>query len=153
MSYDLTCMDYSSTGNVIATGDANGKVKLWDAKSFLYYATFSEHTAKITAVKFTAKAPLTVISTSLDGTCRAYDAVRYRNFRVMKPDVPVQLTSLAIDPSGELVCAGGFDPYHIYVWNLQTGNLIDVIGGHEAPISCLAFSPTEVLRTVVAVLN
>eukprot|EP01017_Pseudomicrothorax_dubius_P008801 TRINITY_DN12918_c0_g1_i1.p1 TRINITY_DN12918_c0_g1~~TRINITY_DN12918_c0_g1_i1.p1 ORF type:complete len:458 (-),score=80.59 TRINITY_DN12918_c0_g1_i1:514-1887(-) len=79
----------------------------------------------------------------MDGTVRAYDAMRYRAFRVLKPDSPNQLTSLAIDPSGEIVCAGGFDPYNVYVWNLQTGHLVDVIGGHEGPVSCLLFSPTE----------
>jgi WD40 repeat protein len=31
----------------------------------------------------------------------------------------------------QIVIAGGYDPYNIYCWNLKTGNLIDVITGHE----------------------
>lgn len=46
--------------------------------------------------------------------------------------------------TGEIVCAGCKDPFEICVWNTQTGNLVDVIAGHEGPISCLAFSPTAV---------
>jgi periodic tryptophan protein 2 len=61
----------------------------------------------------------------------------------MKPDVPTQFSCVSVDPSGEIVVAGGVDPYDLYCWNLQTGNLVEVISGHEAPISCLLFSPTK----------
>ncbi len=44
------------------------------------------------------------------------------------------------DNSGEIICAGGFDPYNIFVWNIQTGNLLEVIGGHTGPIYQLKFS-------------
>lgn len=35
------------------------------------------------------------------------------------------------------------DPYNIYLFSLQTGHLLEVISGHTAPISCLAYSPTD----------
>ena len=44
----------------------------------------------------------TLISCSLDGTVRAYDTLRYRNFRVMKADLAVQFQCIAVDPSGEV---------------------------------------------------
>lgn len=53
-------------------------------------------------MKFVPKSNNTLISASLDGTVRAYDTYRYRNFRIMKPDVPTQFSSLAVDPSGEV---------------------------------------------------
>ena len=31
----------------------------------------------------------------------------------------------------------------MYVWSLQTGRLLDVLAGHEAPLSELSFSPSE----------
>ena len=57
----------------------------------------------------------------MDGTVRAYDMIRYQNFRTLTTPTPVQLTSLAVDSSGEMVCAGAMDPFQIYVWSLQTG--------------------------------
>ena len=36
----------------------------------------------------------------------------------MKPEVPNQLYSLDIEPSGDLICTGGYDPYEIYVFSL-----------------------------------
>lgn len=38
-----------------------------------------------------------------------------------------------------MVCAGSTDPYEIYCWNLQTGNMLQVLTGHKGPISCIAF--------------
>lgn len=37
-----------------------------------------------------------------DGTVRAFDLVRYRNFRTFTTPRPVQFTCLAVDPSGEV---------------------------------------------------
>lgn len=50
---------------------------------------------------------------------------------------------LLVFDSGEVVCAGAKEPFDIYVWSLQTGKLLDVFSGHEAPVCGLAFSPTQ----------
>lgn len=34
-------------------------------------------------------------------------------------------------------------PPQIYLWSLKTGRLLDILAGHEGPVSCLAFSPAE----------
>ena len=36
--------------------------------------------------------------------------------------------------------AGAFDPYEVYTWNIQTGHLLQIVAGHQGPLSCLAFS-------------
>ena len=51
---NIDCLDFSMNGNVnikllliikkiIATGGADGKIKLWDSSSYFCFATFSEH--------------------------------------------------------------------------------------------------------------
>ena len=72
-------------------------MKLWTVKNALCFVTFAEHTAKITALQFTPKKGNAVLSASLDGTVRAYDLVKYRNFRTMKANKPTQFTCLAIE--------------------------------------------------------
>jgi len=42
------------------------------------------------------------VSWKQDGTVRAFDLVRYRNFRIFTTPRPVQFTCLAVDPSGEV---------------------------------------------------
>ena len=63
--------------------------------------TFSEHTAPVTGVAFLPNSAA-VVSSSLDGTVRAYDLIRYRNFRTMTSPTPQQFGCVAVDPSGEV---------------------------------------------------
>ena len=139
--YGLNCLDISSDGQYIATGGDDSKVKLWNSSSGFCFVTFTEHLAPITGVKFAGKgAGKAIISSSLDGTVRAHDLLRYKNFRTLTAPTPVQFTSLSVDSAGEIVCAGSLEPFNVYVWSLQTGRLLDVLAGHEGPIACMEFS-------------
>lgn len=70
---------------------------------------------------------------------------RYRNFRTFTSPRPAQFSCLAIDKSGDVVTAGSLDTFEIFVWSMQTGRLLEVLSGHEAPVSGLEFSPTQPL--------
>jgi len=142
--FDLNTLAYSPDGTVIATGGDDGKVKLWTTKNCLCFVTFTDHTAQISDLKFIPKKGNAVISASLDGTVRAFDLVKYRCFRVMQAQKPTQFSSLAVDQSGDIICAGAVDPFNIYVWSLRTGQLIDMLSGHTAPISSLVFAQSGV---------
>lgn len=137
--FDLNTLAYSPDGQLIATGGDDGKVKLWNTQSGFCFVTFADHTSPVQRVEFSATGTV-VFSCSLDGTVRAYDLVRYRNFRTLTSPKPTQFHSLATDDSGEVVVAGAMDPFEIYVWSLQTGRLLDVLTGHNGPISGLTFS-------------
>ncbi|KAL0096596.1 WD40 repeat-like protein [Phycomyces blakesleeanus] len=142
--YDMNSLSYSADGQTLATGGDDGKVKVWNTTSGFCYVTFSEHKSGVSAVEF-AKQGKVLFSASLDGTVRAFDLVRYRNFRTFTSPNPVQFSSLAVDPSGDIVCAGTMDTFEIYVWSVQTGKLLDILAGHDGPVSSLAFSPTDML--------
>ena len=62
----------------------------------------------------------------LAGTVRAYDMVRYRNFKTLTSPQATQFSCLAVDSSGELVAAGGQDSHQIYLWSLKMGIFLDV---------------------------
>ncbi|KAJ3417297.1 hypothetical protein HDV05_005753 [Chytridiales sp. JEL 0842] len=140
--HDMTSISYSKDGQYIVTGGDDGKLKLWNTQTGFCFVTFTDHSAGIQAVEFSPKGQV-VFSASLDGTVRAFDMVRYRNFRTFTTPTPVQFSCLAVDPSGEVVCAGSVDTFEIFVWSVQTGKLLDILSGHKGPISSLVFSPTE----------
>ncbi|ROT76938.1 Periodic tryptophan protein 2-like protein [Penaeus vannamei] len=135
----MRVVTYSPDGQNLATGGEDGKVKLWSTQSSFSYVTFSEHTAPITGLEFT-QSGRAVISSSLDGTVRAFDLIRYRNFKTLTSPRPTQFTCVTVDSSGELIAAGGQDKHDIYLWSLKLGKLLEVLGGHTGPVVSVQFS-------------
>lgn len=139
--FDMNTLSFSGDGQNVATGGDDGKVKVWNTTSGFCFVTFSEHTSSVSAVEF-AKQGQVLFTASLDGTVRVFDLIRYRNFRTFTSPSPVQFSALAVDPSGEVVCAGSTDSFEVFMWSVQTGKLLDILTGHQGPVSALAFSPT-----------
>lgn len=135
---EVNALAFTEGGSVIATAGSDSKLKLWDARSGFCFATFTEHTAPITGVAPVAHGRA-FVSCSLDGTARAFDIVRYRNFQTFVTPAPAQLTCVAVDASGELVAAGTLDALVVYVWSMQNAQVLESLGGHSRPISSVRF--------------
>ncbi|KAK4590455.1 hypothetical protein RGQ29_020844 [Quercus rubra] len=142
--FDVNCVAYSPDSQLVATGADDNKVKVWTVSSGFCFVTFSEHTNAVTALHFMASNHC-LLSASLDGTVRAWDLFRYRNFRTFTTPSTRQFVSLAADQSGEVICAGTLDSFEIFVWSMKTGRLLDVLSGHEGPVHGLMFSPTNAI--------
>nr|PVC51392.1 hypothetical protein MACL_00001572 [Theileria orientalis] len=125
---------------LVATGGFDGKVKLWDNNTGLCYVTLTEHTASVEALAFTPQGNA-LITASMDGTVRCFDLFRFRNFRVLTAG-RVQYTSVAVDSTGTIVAAGSKgDTNSVYIWQIQTGKVLDELVGHTAPVSSVSFHP------------
>ncbi|KAL2846019.1 WD40-repeat-containing domain protein [Aspergillus pseudodeflectus] len=135
----MNALAYSPDGQRIVTAADDGKVKVWDVKSGFCLVTFTEHSSGVTACQFSKKGNV-LFTASLDGSVRAWDLIRYRNFRTFTAPSRLSFSSLAVDPSGEVICAGSPDSFDIHVWSVQTGQLLDQLSGHEGPVSALAFA-------------
>ncbi|MQM11932.1 hypothetical protein Taro_044846 [Colocasia esculenta] len=140
--FDVNCIAFSPDSQKLATGADDNKVKVWIASSGSCFITFSEHTNAVTSVHFVAGKD-SLLSASLDGTVRAWDLIRYRNYRTFTTPSPRQFVSLTSDQSGEVICAGTLDSFEIFVWSMKTGRLLDILSGHEGPVHGLMFSPTN----------
>jgi periodic tryptophan protein 2 len=139
--YDsMNAIAYSPDGQRIITCADDGKIKVWDVNSGFCIVTFTEHTSAVTSCEFAKKGNV-LFTASLDGSIRAWDLIRYRNFRTFTAPKRLGWSSLAVDPSGEVLCAGSLESDSIHIWEVQTGNLLDQMAGHEGPISSLAFAP------------
>jgi periodic tryptophan protein 2 len=141
-----TCISYSGQGEYIASGDEEGKIKVWDTKNGTCFITLEGHSATVTGLKFSrppGSRDAALFTSSLDGTCHAFDLLRYKKFRSYSAPTPTAFSCMEIDPSGEIICAAGQDEFDIYLWNVQTTNLLDTLKSHSAPISEMAFSSTQ----------
>ncbi|KAM9695578.1 periodic tryptophan protein 2 homolog isoform 3-T3 [Trichechus inunguis] len=138
----MVTLAYSPDGQYIATGGDDGKVKVWNTLSGFCFITFTEHLSGVTGVTFTSTGYV-IVTSSMDGTVRAFDLHRYRNFRTFTSPRPTQFSCVAVDGSGEIVSAGAQDSFEVFIWSMQTGRLLDVLSGHEGPISGLSFNPAK----------
>lgn len=145
----MSSIAYSSDGNFLISGGYDGKVKVWNVHSGFCVTTFSEHTSGITGIDFSKNKKFFVTS-SLDGTVRAFDMVRYRNFKTLTAPQLVQFSCVAVDFSGDLVAAGAQDVFDIHLWSLKFGNLLEVMSGHEGPVMTLSFSPAPTSSMLVS---
>ncbi|KAI6249154.1 Periodic tryptophan protein 2 [Erysiphe necator] len=137
----INSLVYSPDSKRIITTADDGKIKVWDVKTGFCIVTFTEHSSGVTACEFSNKGNV-LFTSSLDGSIRAWDLIRYRNFRTFTAANRLSFSCLAVDPSGEVVCAGSIDSFDIYVWSVQNGQLLDRLSGHEGPVSSLSFAPS-----------
>ncbi|EPQ64814.1 Bgt-1678 [Blumeria graminis f. sp. tritici] len=136
----MNALTYTPDGQKIITAADDGKVKIWDVKTGFCIVTFTEHSSGVTACELAKKGSV-LFTSSLDGSIRAWDLVRYRNFRTFTAPTRLPFSCLAVDPSGEVVCAGSIESFDIHIWSVQNGQLLDRLAGHEGPVSSLKFSP------------
>lgn len=142
------CACYSLDGNSVISGNLAGRLKLWDCLSGDTLAEFgNEHSGPIKAVKFAPnKSNKVVISASLDGTIRAYDLQKLKNFRTFKSPVEErspEFICMDIDSSGEFIAAGTYNYFEVYLYSLKTGKFLEYLAGHEGVVSGVAFSPNS----------
>ncbi|EEH05332.1 periodic tryptophan protein [Histoplasma capsulatum G186AR] len=135
----MNSLVYSPDGQKIITAADDGRIKVWDTNSGFCIVTFTEHTSGVTACQFSKKGNV-LFTASLDGSIRAWDLIRYRNFRTYTAPSRLGFSCLAVDPSGEVVCAGSLDSFDVHIWSVQTGQLLDRLAGHQGPVSSLSFA-------------
>ena len=86
--YDVNSIAYSPNGDLLASGGEDGKIKIWNAQSCMCVSTFTDHTGPISGLQFVNKQRQTLVSSSKDGTVRAFDLVKFKVFRIMTSPKP-----------------------------------------------------------------
>lgn len=142
------CVSYSLDGTHVVSGNLAGRIKVWSGITGETIASFGEeHTGPIKQIKFAPnKSGKVIVSASLDGTLRAFDLGKFKNFRTFKSPVPEkspEFICLDIDSTGEFIAAGTYNYFEIYLYSLQSGKFLEYLTGHEGPVSGVVFSPVS----------
>jgi WD40 repeat protein len=72
---------------LVATGGAEGNVKIVNTKTGAVITSFEDHTDNIESLAFSTSAPVLLASASLDGTVRVFDVTRHTTLHTCKHDV------------------------------------------------------------------
>ncbi|MDP2767729.1 MAG: DUF4062 domain-containing protein [Candidatus Methanoperedens sp.] len=131
-----TCLGYSETILAVATQD--GRVLLWDQKSWEACGSLRVTGATICSMALTATDEM-LIAGSADGHLEVWD-VPGRRF-VCNIDASVQqLRTLAVTVDGCLAVSGG-DDGKLRLWDVTQGICVTELVGHRQRIRCVWVSP------------
>ncbi|MBY0523162.1 MAG: protein kinase [Gemmataceae bacterium] len=126
-----------ATRLLIATGNPNGAVEMWDVKSGKLLHTFHGHQLAAVNAIFGPGAE-TVIAGGVDGTVRIWDAATGQQKHVLPHGHHVH--GLAISPDGKLLATGCNDRI-VRIYDLARGELKHQLAGHTGDVPSLCFSP------------
>ncbi|XP_073009438.1 uncharacterized protein [Typha latifolia] len=130
----------SSSSSSIASGHADGSIRLWDCEKGTCEATLNGHKSAATALRYNHTGSL-LASGSKDCDVILWDVVgeagifRLRGHRD-------QVTDLAFLDSGKKLVTCSKDKF-MRVWDLETQHCMQIIGGHHSEIWSLDVNPKE----------
>ncbi|XP_021634654.1 protein ROOT INITIATION DEFECTIVE 3 isoform X2 [Manihot esculenta] len=152
----LKCMTFSNDDSLLISGSDDGMICVWSMVSVLDMENlesspslfhYLEHRSSVSGLLTTSSANSTLISSSLDGTCKAWDLVSGR--LIQTQEHPLGINAIILHPAEKFLFGGSTDG-RIFVSVLNIGLVDDpfvvgedhlvVLEGHKGSITALAFS-------------
>lgn len=130
--------EISPDGTLLATGEINGQVRLWNVTNYQLVATLLGHTNWIWSIAFSPNGT-TLATGSQDHTIKLWN-VQTGQLVATLQDVPIHCLSVAFSPDGQILASGSGDGM-IRLWNVATAELVEQWQAHPAETWAVAFSP------------
>jgi WD40 repeat protein len=150
---DVRAVAFSDDNQMIATGSADGTIKLWDAKSGEEKHNLIGHKDCVRAVVFLPSG--TLVSGSYDKTLRFWDTGTGKELKKIQAHDDYILT-LALSPlspssDSQLLASGSMDTT-IKIWDSETGAERQRLMGHGQSqwVQAVAFSPLLSITQMLA---
>ena len=146
----FTAVSFSPDGSILATGDTDNEVCLWEIHTGEQYligeqiATFTDHAETVTSVAFSPDGK-TLASASLDKTIRLWDVKARKHLKLLTGHEK-GVNVLAFSPDGNILASSGEDGT-IRLWKIDNYELLYAPIADAGNVKALAFSPDGKLLT------
>ncbi|MEQ8997984.1 MAG: NACHT domain-containing protein [Coleofasciculus sp. B1-GNL1-01] len=128
---------YSPNGQVFATGEANGKIRLWQVANGQQILIFQGHTDWVSSVAFSPDGKI-LASASHDMTVKLWDTNSGKCLKTLHGHSN-RIRTVAISLDGMILASGG-DDQTVKLWNASTGECLNTLKGHLGRIWSIAIN-------------
>ncbi|GAB4377904.1 MAG: NB-ARC domain-containing protein [Elainellaceae cyanobacterium] len=132
-------IDLSPDGQMMAVGDGNGNIYLWNITTTQLLATFEGHIGWVWSVAFSPDGK-TLASSSTDSSVRLWDVQSGQCLQVLTEHTG-GVRSVSFSADGQQLASGSEDKT-VRVWNLQ-GQCLRILKGHTQSVYSVHFAPDQ----------
>jgi WD40 repeat protein len=130
----------SHDGSMVAAGDSDGTIHLWQAATGEPIAVLSGHTKTVTSVDFSPNDAL-LASSGADGTVRLWNVAQRRAAAVLGSTTSGEyIKQVAFSPDGSYVAAAMNAARTVQLWRVSDGASLGGFVGHTLGVASIAFS-------------
>ncbi|MEG4082398.1 WD40 domain-containing protein [Microcoleus sp. POL10_C6] len=129
---------FSPDGKLLATGDTDGIVRLWEASSCREILTCKGHTNVVESVAFSPDGKI-LASGSYENTIKLWDVKTGECLKILQGHTG-SVMSVTFNPDGNILASGSFDGA-IRLWDIHTGECCKILQDHTKVVFSVAFHP------------
>ncbi|MEG4074011.1 NACHT domain-containing protein [Microcoleus sp. Pol14C2] len=129
---------FSPDGKLLATGDTDGIVRLWEASSCREILTCKGHTNVVESVAFSPDGKI-LASGSYENIIKLWDVKTGECLKVLQGHTG-SVMSVTFNPDGNILASGSFDGA-IRLWDIHTGECCKILQDHTKVVFSVAFHP------------
>lgn len=132
------CVAFNPHSSILASGSADGSVRLWEFSKGDVLNVLNGHTQNVTRVAFSPNGKW-LASCSWDKTIKIWDV---SNGSLLKNLIrhSSHIQSIVFNPDGQSLASSDKNG-NVLLWDLCNGKLLNTLKGHHGAIWCLAISP------------
>ncbi|MEA5602769.1 NB-ARC domain-containing protein [Nostoc sp. UHCC 0252] len=129
---------FSSNGKLLATGDTNGEIRLYEVANSQQLLTCKGHTGWVWSVTFSSDDQV-LASGSNDQTIKLWDTSTGQCLKTLEGHSG-GVRSVTFSPGGQ-VLASGSDDQTVKLWNISTGKCLKNLQENGCSVWSVAFNP------------
>lgn len=133
---------FSPNGLILASGDENGIIKLWQVKTGKLLKILKGHKASINSISFSHNGRLLLSGSGgvrNDNSIRLWEIKSGKLLKILNAH-RAKVVSVSFSANDKLLASGSYDKT-IKLWEVDSGKLLNTLKGHKGWITSIVFSP------------